>query len=57
VDTITKLHLELGRARTDQERAAAERQIRATDRQIDKLVYELYGLADDEIAIVESTES
>ena len=25
----------------------------ATDRQIDQLVYELYGLTDDEIALVE----
>ena len=28
-------------------------QIDATDRQIDQLVYELYGLNDDEIKIVE----
>ena len=28
-------------------------QIDATDRQIDQLVYELYGLTDDEIRIVE----
>ncbi|MFH1267652.1 MAG: hypothetical protein ABIK89_18205 [Planctomycetota bacterium] len=31
------------------------RQIEATDRQIDRLVYELYGLSDEEIAIVEQT--
>jgi hypothetical protein len=31
-----------------------QRQIDATDRQIDKLVYELYGLTEDEIKIVES---
>jgi hypothetical protein len=30
-----------------------QRQIDATDRQIDKLVYELYGLTPEEIAIVE----
>jgi hypothetical protein len=30
-----------------------EHQITATDRQIDRLVYELYGLTDEEIAIVE----
>jgi hypothetical protein len=42
-------------ARTDQERTILERQIEATDRQIDKLVYELYGLTEDEIAIVESS--
>jgi hypothetical protein len=30
------------------------REIDATDRQIDQLVYQLYGLTDDEIRIVES---
>jgi hypothetical protein len=30
-----------------------QRQIDATDRQIDKLVYELYGLTEEEIKIVE----
>jgi hypothetical protein len=33
--------------------AALQRQIDATDRQIDRLVYELYGLTDEEIRIVE----
>jgi hypothetical protein len=31
-----------------------QRQIEATDRQIDQLVYELYGLTDEEIKIVEA---
>jgi glycerate kinase len=30
-----------------------QRQIEATDKQIDALVYELYGLTDEEIAAVE----
>jgi len=30
-----------------------QRQIDATDKQIDQLVYELYGLTDEEIKIVE----
>lgn len=34
-------------------RRALEGQIAATDRQIDELVYELYGLTDEEIAIVD----
>ena len=34
-------------------KTALQRQIDATDRQIDNLVYELYGLTDDEIKIVE----
>lgn len=33
--------------------AALQAQIDATDRQIDQLVYELYGLTDAEIRIVE----
>ncbi|MCA1717126.1 MAG: hypothetical protein LC781_09890 [Actinobacteria bacterium] len=39
-----------------EDRARADvigRQIEATDRQIDCLVYELYGLTEEEIAIVE----
>ncbi len=37
------------------EKAALQRQIDATDRQIDQLVYELYGLTDEEIRIVEES--
>jgi len=33
--------------------AIYQRQIVVTDRQIDQLVYELYGLTEDEIKIVE----
>lgn len=32
---------------------AIQRQIDATDRRIDQFVYELYGLTDEEIRIVE----
>ena len=32
-----------------------QKKIRATDRQIDTLVYDLYGLTADEIAVVEET--
>lgn len=42
-------------ARTPQEQTAVRRQIAATDREIDRLVYELYGLNDDEICIVEES--
>jgi transketolase N-terminal domain/subunit len=37
----------------EMEQAPIQRQIDATDRQIDRLVYELYELTDDEIKIVE----
>ena len=33
-----------------------QRQIEATDREIDGLVYELYGLTQEEIRIVEETQ-
>ena len=35
------------------EKLLIQRQINATDKQIDKLVYKLYDLTDDEIRIVE----
>ena len=54
VGQILNLSSQLQRARTDQERTVLERQIEATDGQIDKLVYELYGLTEEEIAIIES---
>jgi type I restriction-modification system DNA methylase subunit len=37
--------------------AALEAKIREADKKIDKLVYELYGLTDEEIAVVESASS
>ena len=39
--------------KTAHEKDSLQRQIDATDRQIDRLVYELYDLTDDEIKIVE----
>ena len=38
---------------TPQEKEMLKREIAATDRQIDALVYELYGLTEEEIRIVE----
>ncbi|MEW5781973.1 MAG: Eco57I restriction-modification methylase domain-containing protein [Pseudomonadota bacterium] len=55
VGQMLKLHEDLAAAKTTHDRTLIERQIAATDRQIDRLVYELYGLSDDEIAIVEET--
>ena len=40
-------------AKMPDDKTALERQIAATDRQIDWLVYELYGLSEEEIKIVE----
>jgi len=40
-------------AQTAHEKTALQRQIAATDAQIDRLVYDLYGLTEEEIRIVE----
>jgi hypothetical protein len=47
------LHKQLTEAKTSHEQILIKRQIDATDQQIDKLVYELYELTPEEIAIVE----
>lgn len=49
------LHPKHSLAKTPAEQTALARQITATDAQIDRLVYELYGLTEEEIEIVEST--
>ena len=41
------------KAKTPHEQESLQHQIAATDKQIDQLVYELYGLTEDEIRIVE----
>ena len=46
----------LAAAKIAHEQTALQRQIEATDRQIDVLVYELYGLTEEEIKIVEGRE-
>lgn len=48
------LNVNLSTSKTDHEKTALQRQIEATDRQIEQLVYELYGLTEEEIRIVES---
>jgi type I restriction-modification system DNA methylase subunit len=40
-------------ARTPQDQEMVKREIESTDKRIDRLVYELYGLTEDEIKIVE----
>jgi len=50
------LHMKLATARAPHERTSLQTQIAATDRQIDRLVYELYGLTEEEIRIVEGTD-
>jgi type I restriction-modification system DNA methylase subunit len=54
VDNMLSLNKLLSETRTGHEQKLLQRQIEATDRQIDALVYELYGLTEEEIEIVES---
>ncbi len=50
---ISQLYIEFNTSNTPQEKQTLQRQIDATDKQIDKLVYKLYGLTEEEIKIVE----
>ncbi len=55
VERMLALHGDLGAARTSHERTQLQHQIDATDRQIDRLVYELYELSPDEVMLVEES--
>jgi len=57
VEQMLSLNKQTAAAKTDHEKTALQRQIDATDRQIDQLVYELYVLTDEEIRIVEESRS
>ncbi len=57
VDRMLSLNGGGAKARTSHERNVIQRQIHTTDRQIDRLVYELYGLTDEEIRVVEQSHS
>ena len=53
VEQMLSLHKQLASAKTPDEGTRLQRQVDATDQQIDHLVYELYGLTEKEIQIVE----
>jgi len=53
VDRILNLYKKLAKKSIPAEKERLQREINATDRPIDLLVYELYGLTEEEIAIVE----
>ena len=52
-EEILKLNEEKQKVKIPQEKTALQRQIEAADKQIDQLVYQLYGLTEEEIRIVE----
>lgn len=55
VEQMLELHKRLSAARTPSEKTSLERQIAATDTQIDRLVYDHYGLTEEYLTIVEET--
>ncbi len=57
VQRMLDRHKRMQGAKAVHDRTVIERQIAATDEEIDHLVYELYGLTKDKIAIVEGGES
>ena len=53
VEKMLNLNKRLAAAKAAHEKEVLAGMIDATDRQIDTLVYELYGLTEEEIAVVE----
>ena len=53
VDRMLELHKQLQTAKTSHDKTVLQRQVDATDNQLNRLVYDLYDLTEEEIAIVE----
>ena len=56
VERMLSLHQKLATATIPADKELYQRQIEATDRQIDALVYELYGLSEEEVWVVEKRD-
>jgi hypothetical protein len=52
-ERMLDLHEQLAKAKNPDDKTRVDREIESTDREIDQLVYELYGLTEEEIKIVE----
>ncbi|MBT4484228.1 MAG: N-6 DNA methylase [Candidatus Latescibacteria bacterium] len=55
VESMLTLHKQSAEAKTAHDKEVIQRQIGTTDRQIDKIVYELYDLTEEEIRIAEES--
>jgi hypothetical protein len=55
VEAMLEAKKQLAKAQTDRDKTYYKNKCAALDRRIDQLVYELYGLSEDEIKIVESS--
>ena len=53
VEQMLSLHKRLADARMPRDQIMLQQQIDITDQQIDRLVYELYGLTEEEIKMIE----
>ncbi len=50
---LLRTHEQLAESKTPDEKTRLEREIKASEDEIDRLVYEVYGLTDEEIGIVD----
>lgn len=57
VESMLALHKQLAEARSEAQKGVIQRQIDATDAEIDRLVYDLYGLTAEEVAIVKGKKA
>ena len=55
VDSMLSFNQQLAGAQSAAQKAILQRQIDSTDAEIDRLVYDLYGLTEEEIAIIKGT--
>ncbi len=53
VDNMLELQKKYHKARMERDKEIYERQIKIVDAQIDQMVYDLYGLTEEEIKVVE----
>ena len=53
VENMLELKKKYHETRMEQDKELYERQIKMVDAQIDRLVYDLYGLAEEEVKVVE----
>ena len=56
VQSMLDMHRQISSPGPEHERTLLARRIEATDRQIDRLVYELYDLTEEEIGLVEAAK-
>ena len=53
VDNMLELQKKYHEARMERDKEIYERQIKIVDGQIDRLVYDLYGLTEEEVGVIE----